>query len=157
MVTDVVTRLATADDRTALWEWYRDPVRYSFFKTQPAVTKDQSRTWFNQFLTSNQRTRLYVVLVDIIRIGFVRLELVRPDEFEATIFIRPPYLGKGFVPRALISATSELRKHRPGARVFANVRRSTPQAEQLFASDEFFTEPHGDSAFRVNVIQGALR
>ena len=108
MATPISTRLAVPNDRAVLLDWYGDPVAGSLFKEVPLLSEAQFKEWFLAAL--QDRAQLLVIGVfDNIRVGAVHFMKSQPSEFEASIYLRPPYGMRGLIPSVLSSAVAVLR------------------------------------------------
>ena len=155
MAQPLTVRDLLPDDRAALWEWYQEPLRYSFLKTSPHTSKEKHAEWCTRTLSNPEKTQIFIGLIDIIRIGAIRFDRTQGDEFQASFMLRAPYLGKGVAPQFLREGISFLRKKFPTAKVRAVLRVSTPVSKELFTREGFVTADGPNGTFVVSPKEDA--
>ena len=98
MTAQLSVRLATPEDRAALWDWYRQEFRYTMLKRRPLIAERRAHDrWFAD-LQASSNTVLAIGVVDIIRVGAVRFERLGDYEFEASLVLKAAHWGRGYAP-----------------------------------------------------------
>jgi spore coat polysaccharide biosynthesis protein SpsF len=95
----VLLRPAAPTDCEALWRWRNDPATRRASFQQDEIPLDAHTRWFAESLGRPDR-RIYIVVVNDLNAGAVRLDLDR-DEARVSINLAPEWRGQGIGTRAL--------------------------------------------------------
>lgn len=124
------------EDRVALWEWRQDPITRALFPCDPAITYERHRRWFDCAMTAGDVVWC-VGLVETLRIGCVRFDQMNPTEYHVSLFLKPPYCGKGYGRVFLQAAIEFLKARRPIRKLVAQVKNANPASGTLFQEAGF--------------------
>ena len=102
-LTTVSIRIATIEDRGALWDWYGEPLHRLAYRRPRLEDPDRHKAWWSGII-ANPRVTLCIGLIDIVRIGCVRFDDLGRGIFEVRAYLKPAYCRQNLLPMLLDAA-----------------------------------------------------
>jgi perosamine synthetase len=124
-----VTRPAIAGDEDVIRQWRASAPALG--ASQTTVGAEEHRRWFETAL-EKQRCELYLIEIAGERSGMIRYDFAEPDAAEVSLFLMPPYIGKGYGQAAFRQTAPLIFARRGVRRMFARVRFGNERSLQFF-------------------------
>lgn len=151
MTDKVVICEAMSGDRIAFWEWRNDGITKKVFNVNGAPYKDRHNVWLERKM-QDKGQMLCVGSVSAVRIGCVWFGQHADLEYEVSIYIRPPYCGKGYAAPMLKESISYLGNNRNVKKLFADVRKINASSGRIYEETGFFCVEEDDSKMHYELI-----
>ena len=148
---EIVVREATLQDRKALRVWYCDPLRTAYRKNLPSRPSFKQHSARYSKICSCADSKLYIGLIDILRIGVVCFEPRERSAFEAKLYLKPSYCGKGLAPLFLKAAGDKLVAMTDAKSIYLDTTRPNKASELQFAAAGFVTNSKHEGLLRVEL------
>jgi RimJ/RimL family protein N-acetyltransferase len=139
----VTLRPAESDDAGTLLGWRNLPQIVALGSSRRMVTEEEHGRWFAQVLRDANR-RLYIILIDGVPAGQLRLEPLPGGEGELSVFLIPCHTGLGHGVDAIRQGCQRLFEELPVRTIVAFVRESNHRSLSAFQKAGFATDPRGE-------------
>ena len=123
----------------ALWEWRNDQVTRRTFNLDKSINYDEHSAWFERLLGDENRI-LCVGLVDTIRIGSVRFDRERGNDYRVELYLKPQYSGRGYGAGLLAAAVEFLSKSNGPGQLWATVPEANCHTAQIYRQAGFSSQ-----------------
>lgn len=132
----VELRRATQADAELFFEWRNQPEIVALSTSQVEVTWDEHQEWLRRTL-ANPSARVYVVVVDGLPAGQVRFSSTDDGDCAVSIYLLPPYPGRGIGVRVLGDACERAFHELDVTRVLAYIRSENLRSIKAFRKAGF--------------------
>ncbi len=132
----VAIREIILDDRRSVMEWRDDPVTRKIFGENESADWDKHCEWFEKMKDDNKKI-ICVGSSNTVRVGFVRFDEHADGEYEISVYIRPPYCGKGYALPMLRESITYLSNARDVKKLFSGVRKANVYSGSIFKEAGF--------------------
>ena len=143
-------RLATVEDRAALWDWYGEPLHRLAFRKTRVEDAERHTAWWSR-LTADPDVTLCIGSMDIIRVGCVRFDRADDGAFEMCAYLKPAYCRLGLMPTLLDAAMDFVAKRTGGCEFRMRLQRAHPRIDAVLprgAGDELRADGDGALIYR---------
>lgn len=133
-------RHAAPRDAALLLEWRNDPKTRSASRVTRGVQPAEHRRWLARTIADPRRDLLVAELSGV-PVGQIRFDRLGDDTYEISVALAPSSRGKGLGSKLILAAVTWLGRHRPAARVIAEVRSSNATSLRAFHRAGFSRAP----------------
>ena len=144
-------RLVEWPDRDALWDWYCEPLRQIAFGTKCSITYDRHCSWLRKVM-KDQDSFLTIGLLDNLRICAVRFDQGSETDHEVSVYLKPNYCGRGYLPEILQESAKYLSEMKPVRKLRATLNRRNPAVVQGFLTAGYSIEQSGPDEVQVGRV-----
>ena len=139
----VALRAALPDDVGTLLIWRNLPEIVALGSSRRTVTEEEHGQWFSQTL-SEDKCRLYIILIDEMPAGQLRLDSGFGDKAELSVFLIPGYTGGGHGVTAIRKGCERFFEELPIKAIVAFVRESNHRSLSAFQKAGFVHDSDGE-------------
>jgi len=151
----LIVKEMSLEERSLLWDWQSEPLKHIVYKLETTIPTEKHRQWFSQ-MRSSQKTFFYFGYIDILRMGLVRFDQKQEGIFEAQLYIKPTYCGKGHAPTLLLGAVPLLQKKTTVTKAFIRVPNTTSASTAQFEERGFLLEDSSSEYALFQIPLGSL-
>jgi len=149
----ITFRLVEWLDRDVLWDWYCEPLRHIAFGASRSITYERHCAWLRKAM-KDQNKLLMIGLLDNLRISVVRFDQVSEAEYEVTVYLKPTYCGREYLPCVLQAAADYLQQLKPVRKLRATLGRENQALVRNFLAAGYVIEQTGSKDVRMGRVVG---
>lgn len=130
------TRRVRHEDCDTLFGWRNTPWLIELGASRRVVPYGEHQQWFAESLTSQKR-ELFIVEVLGAPVGMIRFDLLDANDAEVSIYLMPPYQGRGYGRQAFLASAPDFMMRRGISRIIARVLPQNARSARFFENLEF--------------------